>query len=464
MKLWSLSTLLTASLLLFSGCVGSSPKPKDESSVDETLPLVHLTKSGVILGMKEIAFEWERIKDPRVEGVYIYKSKLLDDNSQSKLEFYTTIDNRFSTHYLDRNIEPNTQYKYAFKTFSHNADGRLSKVLNVKSLPVLHSVSWIYSVTGMPRVAKILWRPHSNQKVTSYIIERQVLNNGEWDEVAQIKGRLSAEYIDTELEDNHIYKYRIRVKTFDNIISSPSSVVKVVTKALPQGVKSIHATTNLAKEIKIEWSKTNSKDFSLYYLYRAEDIDGDYKLIATLHNPVFRDKIDEDGKVYFYRVSIVDKDGLESKNNKVFATGKTLIKPDTPTITKAKLIDNKKVELQWVSNDPRVQTYTITKTEKQGWFEKTSQNIENIPSNQYIDTDIKPGTKYTYVLYGVDQYGIKSKPTLDIEIQTKESEEVIEQVQEKQNKVQSKSTNETIAKKQKDELVSPVEDLDINGL
>jgi PBP1b-binding outer membrane lipoprotein LpoB len=72
MKLWTLSTLCTASLLILSGCA-TSPTPPQELKIDPSLPKVSLTQNGVIVDMKTVAFEWSSIKDPRVEGVYVYK-------------------------------------------------------------------------------------------------------------------------------------------------------------------------------------------------------------------------------------------------------------------------------------------------------------------------------------------------------------------------------------------------------
>ncbi len=461
MKLWILSTFCTASLLVFSGCVGSTPTPKEEIVIDESYPVVTLTKNGIIPDMTSIAFEWESIKDPRIEGIYIYKSYPDEQDQQGELKFYKTIDSRFQTHFLDKDIKPNTQYTYAFKTFSKDAEGKQSRVIVVNSLPILKSVSWVYSITDMPRVAKIIWRPHANQKVKSYIIERKTLEKDEWEELATIDGRLNAEYIDRDLKDNYVYKYRIRVVTYDDIVSAPSEEVKVVTKALPKGIKHITATRDLPRMIKIDWEKSMTKDFDHYNLYRSDEVDGSYELIATLFNPTFTDKIEEDGKSYFYRVSELDKDGLESKHDKISIQGITLVKPATPGVVQAKLISNSKVELKWSSKDPRVKSFTVTKTEQEGWLKSVSQDIEGITGNKFMDLEIKPDTKYTYVVYGVDENGIKSEPSIEVELKTQESDQLVE-VKESapQKEVKVTQTTEEVPT----ELVAPVDDLDLNGL
>ena len=73
MKLWNLVTLLTVSILTFSGCVATTPKPKDTAVVDSTLPVITLTQNGVFTDMQAVGFEWNSLTDARVKGVYVYK-------------------------------------------------------------------------------------------------------------------------------------------------------------------------------------------------------------------------------------------------------------------------------------------------------------------------------------------------------------------------------------------------------
>ena len=460
MKLWTQSLLYTALLLIINGCGGATPKPKEEVTVDTTLPVIQLTKSGIIKDMNSLAFEWKSFTDPRVKGIYIYKSEPTADGNMSEINYYKTIENRFSTHFVDNEVSPDTRYRYLFKTFSDDAQGTPSKIFLVNSLPVLSSVTWIYSVTGMPRTAKLLWRPHVDRKVKSYIIERRTLKNNEWEEIAELQGRLNAEYIDTDLKDNFVYMYRVRVRTFDGIISTPSQIVKVVTKPLPKGIQHIQATKNLPKKIKITWEKSTTKDFALYHLYRSTSIDGSYKLIATLHNPVFVDKIEEDGVSYFYRVSEVDKDGLESKHDKISIQGMTLPKPPAPSLVKANLVDNNRIEIRWKSNNPRVTSFKIIKTKRQGWFDAQTEEIDDIRQTEFVDTNITPETSYKYIVYAIDKNGIVSEPSLEVELQTQTLESVPVEI----NKKKAEPVEEKEASTPQSDVVSPTSDLDLNGL
>ena len=437
MRLWKFKTLLVVLLVIFSGCSSLTPKPKDEVVVDPTLQVVELTKNGVFTDMNAVAFEWKNITDPRVKGIYVYKKALNQkaEKGDEADEYYDTIKGRFTTHYLDRKITPNTQYNYYFKTFSDKAESKMSKVIVVSSLPVLKSVAWIHSVEGLPKSAKIIWRPHSNQKVKAYIIERKTLEDEKWQKLATVNGRLNAEYIDRDLKDNYVYKYRIRVVTYDGITSAPSATVKVITKALPKPVKGALATKTLPKAIEISWEKSNMKDFSHYRVYRCDKLDGSYDLIAKVKDPKFIDDIDENGKSYFYRISAVDKDGLESKHSKVSVYGMTLPRPNAPAVVEAKLIDDK-IKLSWSKVDPRTQKYTIVRKAKKGWFDSVISEIKDVPSTQYTDVNIAPNTVYFYQIYAVDKNGIKSEPSIEVKVHSKEvAQEEVSQTNNKEVEV-----------------------------
>jgi len=458
MKLSMLTTLLTVLLLILSACNGISPKPKGETKVDKTLPVVSLTKNGIITDMKTAAFEWKSITDPRVSGIYVYKKA----SNEKELKYYETINTRYSTHYVDRNVEPAKKYSYVFRTFSENAQGINSKVFEVKTLPILESVSWIHSIGGLPRIAKIIWRPHISERVDTYIIERKTFEDDKWSEIEELSGRLNAEYIDEGLKDNRVYFYRIRVKTYDDIISTPSAIVKSVTKQLPKSIMEIHATKNLPKAIKITWQASKEKDFERYYLYRSDDIDGSYELIAKLYNNHFTDKIEEDGKRYFYRVAVVDKDGLESPHDTITAMGMSLEKPSAPAIVEAKLVGNK-IELKWAKSDPRTTSYIVIRRAKKGWFDEVKKEFKGIKKTLFIDKDIEPDTLYKYNIYSVDKDSIVSKPSIDVEIKTPESREIIK-AKKVTNRVKEERVTPTDTQSSSVTKVTPVEELDLNGL
>lgn len=462
MKFWTATTLLTVSLLILSGC-GAQPSPKESTVIDSSLPTVALTQNGVITGMKSVAFEWKSITDQRVKGIYVYKMAPSTSEQANELQYLTTIKSRFNTHFVDTNVNPDTKYTYAFQTFSDDSDGRKSRNVVVNTLPVLQSVSWIHSITGMPRVAKIIWRPHSNEKVKEYVVERKTLEDEKWEKIDTIKGRLSAEFIDEDLNDNYVYTYRLRAVTYDNIVSTPSQIVKVITKALPTSIVNIKTTTNLANRVNINWSASSQKDFALYYVYRAEKINGSYELIAKLHNNKFVDKIDENGKSYFYRVSAVDKDGLESEHEKSSIQGMTLSRPSAPAIVEAKLTNNV-IEIHWSKTDPRSVKFMVSKKHKQGWFKESLEEFDGIKGNRFSDKNIVPDSTYAYTVQSIDKNGISSEASVEVKIVTPESTELQKAKVEEVVKTDKEKVITAPVVESNTDVINASQDLDLSGL
>lgn len=407
--------LSTAFLMtLFSGCT-QQPKPAEEIKTDPSLPVVSV--NGFLADMNAIAFEWKKLEDPRVQGVFVYRDK--SGSEQDKITRIAIVKNRYNTHFTDQDVKPGTEYKYIFTSFSDmHTQSAPGKKQTAKTLPLFDSVSFFRTIGKMPRSAKLIWRPHTNIKAASYIIDRKSEDDTQWSQIAVINNRLSAEYIDTDLKDNAVYYYRIRVKTFDNIISNPSDVVKVITKPLPLPIKNIRTSKSQPKQITITWDASENSDVDFYNLYRSSSLEGSYDYHAKLKETTFVDKIDEDGAHYYYKVTAVDKDGLEGLQGNIPAEGTTLSKPKKPMMVEAKFV-NHSFRLHWKNADKRTVSFTLVKTTKVSWVNSVVEEIENIKETQYTDLEIVADTSYSYQVIAVDKLGIRSEPTNPVEISFK---------------------------------------------
>jgi len=77
-----------------------------------------------------------------------------------------------------------------------------------------------------PSVVKLLWKPHANASINTYIVERSV-DGSEWKFVSQVQGQLMAEYIDTFVRSGHTYSYRIIAQSYDKIRAYPSQATQI---------------------------------------------------------------------------------------------------------------------------------------------------------------------------------------------------------------------------------------------
>ena len=410
MKQYILPTL-AATLILFSAC-SKEPKPPVEPLIDPTLPKMSI--NGHIESMTTIAFEWKPLNDIRVKGYYVYRND--PSTTDEKLNRIDTIEGRYVSHFTDEGLQPNTTYVYRFSSFNEKMqESDASKTFRVTTAPVLDSVSFFDSIGNLPRMAKLIWRPHNNPSVKEYILERQILEKAEWEQIATIENRLNAEYIDSELDDNRVYKYRLRAVTYEGIESTPSNIVRVNTKPLPKVVQDLFATTKEPKKILLSWTANTEKDLDYYKIYRSTSGDGGYDYHVKLNETKFEDEVKEDGMNYFYKVTAVDTDGLESPMQTNPVHGSTLSKPRTPSFIDA-IVKNNTAILRWKNNDSRTVSYTIIKTTKESWVTSTTQEITGITATTYEDKDLLPDTQYKFQVMSVDSNNISSEPTEAVDI------------------------------------------------
>ena len=413
MKKLTTSILLASSLVVFSGCEKELKVAKP--NIDINIPTIDSKSIKSISDYQSIALEWKSVPEVDVSGYYIYRANMQKDGR--KFKRIATLYNKYKTHYLDKNLESNSKYSCAISVVGKSdAESASSKAVMASTLPNFQSVSLITSISKLPRQIKILWRPHTNPRVKSYILEKLSPTESKWEEIAKIDDRYSVEFIDENLGDNETCMYRIRAVTFDNIVSDFSETTTAVTKSLPNKINKLSATKDLPRKIQLSWDRSSTEDVVYYKIYRGESVDGSFKLIgkAPLAHDRFDDTINEDEKIYFYKITTVDKDNLESDIKEVAPVmGSTLSKPKMPKITLAQIQGNK-IILNWESSDDRAVTYNVYKNVKEGWSSTKAKLIPNVKGQRFEDPDVVRGVEYRYSIQSVDKFGIVSAKTKEL--------------------------------------------------
>ena len=397
-------------MVVMGGCAGKNISSK-RAKVAPNLPQVTSIKT--LTDLTSVGFEWKMVPSTEIEGYHLYR---LESGKGQKLKRVATIADRYSSHYVDTKLKPGHEYVYQMSTYNKEGfESKQSKPVRVRTKPLPESVSFVRAIANLPKRVKLIWRPHQSSQVSAYIIERAVVREPDnWIKIATVNDRLSAEYMDKDLKDGEVYIYRVRVKLCNGLISEPSSAVKAITKPLPLPPESIHATIDRPKKIHLEWQPSPTKDVVYYKVYRSPFSSAFYIYRAKTNRVFYDDMVDEDGKIYYYKVTAVDKDGLESPMPKVPVMGSTLPKPATPTITDARVFDNHAI-LQWKSNDSRTKSFVVVRNHWEGLVKKKREFI-NISKNSFSDNMMQLGVRYMYQVIAVDRYGIRSEPSEPVEL------------------------------------------------
>ena len=409
-------TLSTLLVLLINGCTTANFMGPEKPKIDQNLEPVDSESIRTIPDITSVAFEWRKVEDIKVDGYYLYRAEMGKEGS--KLKRIAFIDNRYTTHYVDADLEPNTRYIYSIASGTKDdKESSPSSTYAVQTLPVLESVSYIQAISNMPRQVKILWRPHENERIKYYTIERSTPTSTTWNKIATLQGRFQVEYIDTKLEDNFAYMYRLKAHTYDHIASKPSEIARAMTKPLPLSANNIRATTDRPRKIIVSWEPSETGDVILYKIYSSSSSDGSYTHLKSVSNTFshYEDVLKEDGKTRFYKVAAVDKDGLESALLMSPAMGSTLPKLNRPIITLAQ-IQGERAILNWQSGDNRAESFIVYKTVKHSFFNRKTSKITGIQDQRFEDSNIIRGVEYIYSVESIDQYGITSESTEEVSL------------------------------------------------
>ena len=407
------ATSLAALLLLSSGCnnVFDNLNTPSKPTINESIETVDFNSIKSITDITSIGFEWQRVTDPKVTGYNFYRTDLQKDGKT--LNLIKSIDNSYATHYVDKDLEPNTKYAYQISArTSSGTESRTTDAYIVQTLPRIVPVSFAQAISNLPNRIKILWRPHPDQRIQYYRIEKFNTTLNEWIHLKTVEQRLQVEYIDTGLDNNTTYKYRIKAFTFNDVESAPSPVITAKTKALPQDPSNIKVSTNQVKKINISWNASPTDDIINYEIHRSSYSGLGFSKIATVKADTleYTDKINDEGRSYYYRVIAIDKDLLQSPVKSSAVEGKTLGKPAKPIITLAQIQGNKAI-LNWKAGDNRAISYNIKKRIELNFFEYKTVNFNNINDSRFEDTDILSGVEYKYSVEANDEFGLVSDKT-----------------------------------------------------
>ncbi len=380
-----------------SGCATNFNRPSPKSNPN--LPAVKTFKA--YPDRNAIALFWNTV--PNIKGYYVqrYNAK------NKKWEEIATINNPYKSIYVDTNLKPGHIYKYKIATFDQNGAPSLSKEISQATMPRLSPVIPLEARPIAKGKVKIIFRPHPNERVKEYIIQRYNDKKTKWEALTTIKPRLNVEYIDQNLQDGKIYKYRIIAKSYDGITSFPSNPIVVSTFKKPSVILKTTASTNLPKKIVVTFSPVKA---SAYKIYISDTPNGSFHFYKKIYSTTFVDHINKDGIKRYYKITAVSKHHTESLlSDTPTAMGETLTKPAAPIVSTNKT--GNQIEFIFTSSDNRAKKYLIIKKENISLFKSvTKKYIAN--SNRFIDT-INTKKNYEYKIYEVDKYGlISNKPAI----------------------------------------------------
>jgi fibronectin type 3 domain-containing protein len=227
MKKLTQISLTAILLLLLIGC--STSTLLNNEQLDPTLPKLNDVKA--VASNTSVAFEWKSLAKDGITGLNIYRtdSNEYANSSTKQLKKIGIVHNRFATHYVDTKLKQGSSYTYTFTTVKNGFESAHGQVISVKTLAAFDPVTFFQGFQKTMNTIKLIWRPHSNEKVSWYKVERS-LNAGEWKWVGTIKEGLMSEYIENNIVPGNSYTYRIIAIGYEHSFSKPSINVSIQSR------------------------------------------------------------------------------------------------------------------------------------------------------------------------------------------------------------------------------------------
>lgn len=411
--------------IIVSGCtkkdfnLATSKLPKlnmpnlSSYKLDKNLPMV--TNLQYRSSMTETVLEWTPVYSKEVSGYRIFRF----DNAKKKYTLVGTKSDSASSHFVDNSLNPNKEYQYRISSFTK--DGRVSNAtdpITVKTLTNIPSVIGVVAKSNLANRIKISWNIYSkNSQVKRYIIQRSD-KPASWENIGSADDSMSVEYFDYKVQSGKIYFYRVVALTHSGVSSPSSNIVQANSKPLPLPVKEIMTTDHIPKKIQIKWTDPNlgktDREIVKYNIYTSIYKDTLYTLHAHTTKPFYTDTVKADSKKIYYKVTAVDSDGLESLKQKDAKVGSTKDNPKKPVINST-LIQDGKIVLNWTAGSKSIKQYYVLKKYWDGVIYKKIK-ITGISSTTFVDSKIKLGKTYKYVVVGVDSDGIDSVESREVAV------------------------------------------------
>lgn len=397
-------------MLFWSGCA-QLPLPGSKPTINESLPGVDATKVQTLADMASVGLEWKPVNDLKVQGYVVYRGESREGNFTK----VAVVKGRYASHTVDLKLSPQTNYYYRIATIdSEGRESMPSGLVSATTLPPPEAVPWVEAIGELPKQVKIIWRPHPYPAIKEYLVLRNdPTKNNTWQELAVLEGRLNAEYIDAPLEDGMHYQYRILARTFDGVLSKPSSIVEALTRKKPERVSGLMATQTLPKRIVLTW-KGLDQNLSYYQIYRSSREGGGFEPLTRTVDLNYTDQVNRDGVTYFYKVTAVDSTGLESVMQDVPVLGATKSRPKPPKLVST-LAEHGRVTIRWQEVDDRPVRFTLIRSERKG-FKWEEQVTKDLTDRSFVDDKLVPGVTYRYRVIAIDDDGLASDPSEEAEV------------------------------------------------
>ena len=370
------------------------------------LPLPEHVRAGDD-GYGVIALQWEPVLRSAVAGYVVERAAAQD----GRFEPIATLWGRGQSVYVDdggaQKLADGVTAWYRLRPFA--SDGHLaaqtSLVVAGSTAPLPDPPPALRAFSRQPREIPLAWHPSHSETAAGYAVERSPSEDGPYEVVARVPGRLATSYVDRELGNLRVLYYRVSTVTPSGASGPPSDPVRAVTKPEPLPPIGLRVAESAVGRNVLAWDPNIEADIASYQLLRLHK-KGRPTLVASVPADVTQaeDRKVTAGENARYAVVAIDRDGLESRASepiRVQSLDYDLEAAPSPH----------QVALRWT---PHAEEFPQARVSRTTWF--GSREIGRTGDGHFVDDAVAPGRSYHYVVVLIRADGSEAPPSEPLEV------------------------------------------------
>jgi len=378
------------------------------------LPLPEHVRAGDD-GYHVIALQWEPVLRSSVAGYVVERA----DAPDGRFDPIATLWGRGQSVYVDdggaHKLADGVTAWYRLRPFT--SDGHLaaesSMAVAGSTAPLPDPPPALRAFSRQPREIPLAWHPSHSQTAAGYVVERSPAEDGPYEVVAHIPGRLATSYVDRGLGNLRVLYYRVSTRTPSGTSGPPSEPVRAVTKPEPLPPLGLHLAESALGRNVLAWDPNIEADIASYQLLRLHK-SGRPTLVASVAADVTQaeDRSVTAGENARYAVVAIDRDGLESRPSepiRVQSLDYDLVAAPSPH----------EVALRWT---PHAEEFPQARVSRTGWL--GAREIGRTGDGRFVDAQVVPGRSYHYIVVLIRSDGSEAPPSEALEVHVPEDAEI----------------------------------------
>ncbi len=265
---------------------------------------------------RRVSLRWDMHPHEGVKGYKIYGST---DRERSFVEIEDITSRKKTVYYYQkkkdgRQLEDNATYYFYISAYNREkAETGGSLVVSASTKPLPQSPAGLEALNNRAKEVILRWNENSEGGIKEYRLFRAYYPDGDFEKIVALTGQ-EAYYVDKNLEDGTMYRYKVQAMDIDGLESPQSEIVVAITRSLPTKPSGLRVACEI-NEIRLTWNVNPEQDVIIYRVYERGMLGSN--LVGEIDTNEFRITVTKPGKKHEYQITAMDKMGLESAKSDI---------------------------------------------------------------------------------------------------------------------------------------------------